>query len=167
MDGEAACVADIGHMIEQLKGVDELAANLAPAHELEPDKAAIATRQILVGSLSHRPHLDRRVDDLRDVLSAFQELDHCLSIGAVPRHPKRKRLHALQELEGIEGRHRRAEVSQQDDACAYRVCDRAQPLHCVAPDRAVVTRIRGVEERLAFGIGFPVEIAAVNQDPAD
>ena len=66
MDGEAACVADIGHMIEQLKGVDELAASLAPAHELEPDKAAIATRQILVGSLSLRPRLNRRVDDLRD-----------------------------------------------------------------------------------------------------
>ncbi len=94
------------------------AASLAPAHELEPDEAAIATRQILVGSFSLRPRLVGRVDDLATSFRPFRKLDHCLSIGAVPRHPKRKRLHALQELEGIEGRHRRTEVSQQDDARA-------------------------------------------------
>ena len=50
MDREAARVADIGDMIEELQPVDETPARLAPARQLEADKAAIPAAQIFVGA---------------------------------------------------------------------------------------------------------------------
>jgi hypothetical protein len=49
VDCEAARVADIGDMVEQLQRVDELASRLAPALDLESDQRAIAALEIGVG----------------------------------------------------------------------------------------------------------------------
>src|SRR5690606_18565089 len=46
MDGEAAHVADIGDMIEQLQAVDELATRFSAAFQLEAEQAAEAALEI-------------------------------------------------------------------------------------------------------------------------
>ena len=50
MDGEAARIADIGDVVEQLERIDEAPPGLVPALELEPDQAAEAAVQIAFGA---------------------------------------------------------------------------------------------------------------------
>ena len=47
MDGEAARIADIGDVVEQLQRVDEAPPGFAAAGQLEADQAAIAAGRYL------------------------------------------------------------------------------------------------------------------------
>ena len=82
-------------------------------------------------------------------------------------HAQRQRLDALKEQEGVERRHRRAEVAQQRHARLDDVGDRPERLDRLDPDRAVIAGVRRVQRRLALGMRFPVEIAAIDDDAAD
>ena len=46
MDRQAARVADVGDVVEQLQRIDESAAGIGAAGQLEPDQAALAVRQV-------------------------------------------------------------------------------------------------------------------------
>src|SRR5690606_41790410 len=65
MDGEAAHVADIGDMIEQLQAVDELATRFGAAFQLEAEQAAEAALEI---GLRPSPLLAVRQARIADVL---------------------------------------------------------------------------------------------------
>src|SRR3984957_5192117 len=54
MNGEAARVADIGDVIEELQAVDETPPRFASFGEFETDKAAELAVQIFVGALARR-----------------------------------------------------------------------------------------------------------------
>ena len=43
MDGKAARIADVGHMVEQLQRIDEPPPGFAPTGQFEPDHAAEPT----------------------------------------------------------------------------------------------------------------------------
>ena len=88
-------------------------------------------------------------------------------VAAVLAHPQRQRLQPLDELEGVEGAHARADVAQQHDAGADDVGDRPQRLHRLGPHRAVIAGIGLVQRGEALGVRRPVEVAAVDDDAAD
>ena len=69
MDREAARVADIGDVIEELQRVDEAPPRLAPARELEADEAAVAALEIFLRALGRDPGLLRGMDHLDDLLA--------------------------------------------------------------------------------------------------
>ena len=73
----------------------------------------------------------------------------------------------LDEHEGVERRHRGADVAQQRHARLEDVGDRPERLDRLRPHRAVIARVRRVEHREAVGVLLPVEIAAVDDDAAD
>jgi len=50
VDGEAAGIADVRDVVQQLEVVDEGAAGLAAAFKFEAKQATVAAREILVGA---------------------------------------------------------------------------------------------------------------------
>ena len=48
MDGERACVADVGDVVEELQRVDEFAPRLLAALDLEADQAALPAAKIFL-----------------------------------------------------------------------------------------------------------------------
>ncbi len=72
-------------------------------------------------------------------------------------HAQRQGLDALQEEEGVERRHGRAEIAQQRHARLDDVGDRPERLDRLAPDRAVIAGVGRVQQRLALGCCLPVE----------
>ena len=88
-------------------------------------------------------------------------------VAAVLAHPERQRLQPLDELEGVEGAHGRADVAQQDDPRPDDVGDGPQRLHRLGPHRTVVAGIGLVQRGEALGVRGPVEVAAVDDDAAD
>src|SRR4029453_18879894 len=63
MDGEAARIADVGDVVEQLQRIDELAAGLLAALQLEADETAEAALQVGLGAASELAGLLARMDD--------------------------------------------------------------------------------------------------------
>ena len=107
------------------------------------------------------------MDDPLDLLARAQEIDHRLRILAVLVHAQCQRLQALDDQERVERRQRRADVAQQRHPRLDRVGDRTDRLDRFRPDRAVVARIGRVERRLPVRMRGPIEIAAVDDQPAD
>ena len=58
-------------------------------------------------------------------------------------------------------------IAKKRDASLDDVGDRAKRLHRFGPHRAVIARVRRVQRRLPLGMRGPVEIAAIDQKPAD
>ncbi len=98
---------------------------------------------------------------------AAQEFRHALSRAVVLAHAQRQRLQALDELEGIEGRHRGTDVPQQHDPGAQQKGDGAQRLCRLQPDRTVIGGIGFAQQREARGMVLPREIAAVDDGATD
>ena len=107
------------------------------------------------------------MDDAGHVLAAGQEVGDRQALRLCSRMRSAQRLDALHEQEGVERRHRRAEVAQQGDAHLQDVGDRAERLDRLGPDRAVIGGVGRVQRRLARRVRLPVEIAAVDDDAAD
>src|SRR3546814_7621139 len=124
MDGQAARVAEVGDVVEQLQRIDEAAARGGAAGQLEADQAAEAALQIGVGAAPALAVLQRREDHLDDVAVPFEELGHGHGIAAMLANAQRQRLQPLQEQEGVEGAERVAEVALQRDARLEDVGDR-------------------------------------------
>ena len=66
MDGKRACIADIRDMIEELQRIDEFAASLDPALELEANQRAVTAFEICVCATAELAALRTREDDVRD-----------------------------------------------------------------------------------------------------
>src|SRR5262245_15903244 len=113
MDGKRPRVTDIGDVVEQLQRVDEACAGLAARLELEADETTVTAPEIGVGATALLCILVQAgVDDARDLGMALQMERDLRRVAAVFAHPERQRLQPLDELEGIEGAHGRADVAQ-------------------------------------------------------
>ena len=167
MDGEAARVADIGDMEQQLQRVDKRPPGLLAALELEAHQRAIATVQIGVGPASLLPVHQARIDRLRDLGVAVQVVGYRGGVAVMPFHAQRQRFQPLQRQEGVHRRGRRAEVAQQGGPGLDDVGDGPERLDRLGPHGAVIARVRFVEVWLALRECLPVEIAAVDQHAAD
>src|SRR5579883_3506726 len=66
VDREAADIADIGDVVEELQRIDEGTPRREPTLQLETDEPAIATLQILVRAPPRFALLVGRMDDARD-----------------------------------------------------------------------------------------------------
>src|SRR5690606_19761633 len=97
MDREAPRVADVREVAEELEPLDELAARLEPALDAEHDHRAAHPGEVLLVQRIGRVRLEPRIADPLDLRMVLQVLGHLLRVLAVPLHPKRQRLDALQE----------------------------------------------------------------------
>jgi hypothetical protein len=116
MDREAAGVADVGDVIEQLQRVDEAPAGVAAGRELEADQPAEAALEIALGALAVDAGLHRRMDHPHHLGPAAQEVGDLLRVLHMAGDAQRQRLQPLDGQERIERRQRRADVAQQRDA---------------------------------------------------
>src|ERR1700722_6772451 len=74
MNGERACVADVGDMVEKFERVDELTPRLYAALEFEADQAAVTALKIHVSASAGLACLQAGKDDVRDVAALFEEV---------------------------------------------------------------------------------------------
>src|SRR5690242_11736729 len=110
MNGEAPRIADVGDVVVKLQRIDELAARLLAARQLEANQAAVLAFEVSVGALAMNALLLRRVNDPLDFLSRAQEIDDGLRILAVLVHAQCQRLQPLDNQERIKRRQRRADI---------------------------------------------------------
>src|SRR5438270_12491632 len=96
-----------------------------------------------------------------------KEVRHLEGLLVVLTNAQRQSFETLDELESILWRDRRAKIPQQLDAGPQDIGDRAERLRGLRPDRAVVGLVGLVQQPEALGMRSPVEIAAVNDRPAD
>ena len=82
-------------------------------------------------------------------------------------HAQGQGLQPLDEQEGVERAHGRAEIAQERDPRLDDVGDGSERLHRLGPDRAVIAGVGRVQHREAVGMLFPVEIAAIDDHAAD
>ena len=112
VDREAAHVADVGEVAEQLEAVDEVPARLDAALELEREDRALAR---WAGTSSARvvplARLQARVRDPLDLVARLEPLRDRERVLRVPLHAQAQRLQALEEQERVERRDRGAEVA--------------------------------------------------------
>ena len=127
---------------KHLQSIDEAAAGLDAALELEADETAIAAFEIGVGPALHLTGHLVWVDDPRHFGMLGEEFRNGRRVGAMGSHAQRQGLQPLDEQEGVERAHWRAEITQQGHAHFEDIRDRAQGLGRLCPDRAVIARIR-------------------------
>ncbi len=139
----------------------------SPPASSNPTSAPQPALEVGVGAPARLARLLARVDDLGHLLLPGEPVGHLLRVLAMLAHAQRQRLQPLDEHEGVERRHRRADVAQQRDARLDDVGDRAQRLHRLGPHRAVIAGVGLVQHREAVGVLLPVEIAAIDDDAAD
>jgi hypothetical protein len=107
------------------------------------------------------------MNDADDFESLEQEVGYGLCIFGMLPDAQRQRLRILQDQKRIERRQRRADIAQQGDARPGGISDRPQWLHRFGPNRTKIGRIRGIDRGLALQMRGPIEIATVDQEPAD
>src|SRR5215469_15587455 len=168
MDGQRACIANIGRVIEEPECVDESHARIAAVLELEAHDTPKAAFQILVCALALlRIGLQAWIDDTHYFAVLLKMERNCPSITAVFAHPERKRLQALDELKGVEGTHAHAHIPQKHNSRANEISDWSQRLHGLRPYHAMIAGIRLVERGEPLFVCRPVEIAAVDNHTAN
>ena len=143
VDREAAHVADVGEVAEQLEAVDEVLAGLEAALDAERDDRALA---VAAGTSAPRSchGLDSRpgyVDPL-DLVARLEPLRDRERVLRVALHAQAQRLETLEEQERVERRDRGADVAQVLQARLEDVLRRA-----AAPRAAARTRGRGSSGR--------------------
>jgi dTDP-4-amino-4,6-dideoxygalactose transaminase len=90
-------------------------ARLAALLQLEADDAAEAGEIFIGAPALLGVVVQARVDHARDVAMVLQMERDRSGVAAMLAHPQRQRLQALDELEGVERAHARADVAQEDD----------------------------------------------------
>ena len=124
-------------------------------------------RQIFRGTLRTDARLVSRMNDAGHILAVGQVIGDGQGVAAVLPHPQRQGFDALDERVCVERRHWRAKVAQQRDPHLQYIGDRTNRLGGLGPDGAVVGRVGCVQRRLTARVGFPVEVAAIDDDAAD
>src|SRR6476469_5806317 len=102
MDRKASRIANVGHVVVQLQGIDELPSRFLSTGQLEADEPAILAPQIAVCPFAMNALLLRRVNNALHLLAGAQELHDRLRVFAVLSHAQGKSLEALYCEEGIE-----------------------------------------------------------------
>ncbi len=162
MDRQTARIADVGHVVEQLQAVDEPAPRLATARKLEAHEPAEAAFEILLRALAMSAGLQAGMDHPHHLWPLGQPLGNRGSILRMACNAKWKRFEPLEREERIEGRECRAQIPQQRHASLEDVGDGTERLRGLAPDRAVIAPVRGIESRLTLGMRGPIEVAAID-----
>src|SRR3546814_8333445 len=126
MDRQAARIAQVGDVIEELQRVDEAAPCRYAASQLEADQLAVAARQIGVGAAPAFALLQRREDHLDDIGMLLEERRHGLCVAAVLADAQGQRLQPPDEQEGVERTEGVAEVALQGHPRLQDVGDRAE-----------------------------------------
>src|SRR5215467_520239 len=102
LDRKASRIADVGDVVVQLQGIDELPPRVLSTGQLEADKPAILAAKIAVCPFAMNALLLRRVNNALHFLAGAQELHDRLRVFAVLSHAQGKGLEALYCKEGIE-----------------------------------------------------------------
>ena len=117
MDDQAARVADIGEMAEQLDVADERDAGIVAALQPEGEHRAGALRAIALGERMEFVAGQPRIIHPGDlVVGRDSQVGDRERIVAMALHAQRQRLDAGQDEEGVERRDRRAEIAQAQHA---------------------------------------------------
>src|SRR5215471_21184567 len=101
MDGEAARIADIGDVVEELEGVDEAPSGFLAARELEAQEPAQATLHVSLGPALLLAGPKARMDDAGDPGLLLQPVDHGPGVARMLADAQREGLQPLQEEEGV------------------------------------------------------------------
>src|SRR4051812_17876872 len=112
VDYEALGVAEVGEVGEDLDGVDQLRAGVAPSLDAEGDDGALAIGKVLVGELLIRAAGEAGVFHPGDGGVFLEPLGDRERVAAVLLHAELQRFDALDEKEGVEGADARAKVAQ-------------------------------------------------------
>lgn len=115
VDDQAANIADVDELTEQLGAIDERAARSHATLQIEGHDRPRAARQILLRCGMEGARRQTRVVDLLDLVPGLQPFGERLRIRDVAFQPQRQGLDALQDQEGVEWGDRAAGVSKQLD----------------------------------------------------
>ena len=163
MDDEALHVGHVGQQGEDLQRVDELPGCLLPALYLEGEDAGSALGEVLLVEHMVGMRREGRMVHLRDERVLREVLHHLQRVLRVSLDAEGQRLDALQENPGIEGRDGSPCVAQNDGTDAgHEGCCSGH----VGKHGSVVRGIGLGNGRVAVGVGFPVELAAIDDDSA-
>ena len=155
-------------MVVHLERVDEAPSSLRTILQFEADQPAMPTHQIGVRAASlHGVGMHAGIDDPRHLGPTREMARHGLGIAAMLAHAQRQGLEALDELEGVERAHRGTQVAQQGDAGFEDVGDGPEGLGRFRPYGAVIAGVGLIEEREAFRMPPPIEVAAIDDEAAD
>ena len=102
VDGQGAGIAEIGDVVDHLEAVDEGAAGVGAALQLEADEAAGAVGEVLGCALGGEPVVVGRVDDPGDLGMAGEVVGDRAGVAAVFAHAQWEGLEALQREERVE-----------------------------------------------------------------
>src|SRR4030095_10815015 len=111
MDHERFRVADVGKMRKDSQCLDELAALRARSREVEAYDGAAACGQQLLRQLVIRMIGKLWVSNACHQFVGSEKGDDLARVLDMPRHAQWKRFDPLQDLEGRERRHARAEIA--------------------------------------------------------
>ena len=166
MNGEAAGVADVGQVGEQLKLVDKLLTGLGATFDAEDDHGAAFAAEVLLVEGVHWIGLEAGEADPLNGVVRLKVCGDGVGVLAVALHAEGQGLDALEELPGIIGCDAGAEVAEGAGAHAQDVSEGREGLgEIMAPAEAVVAFVGFVVEgEVAV---FPVEGAGVDDDAAD
>ena len=167
VDREAAHVADVREVAEQLEAVDEVPARVDAALQLERDDRALA---VAAGTSRARvvplARLQARVRDPLDLVARLEPLRDRERVLRVPLHAQAQRLQALEEQERVERRDRGADVALVLQAALRMYSRGPQLVGQLREHEAVVARV-GLGEAGEAAARRVVERAAVDDDAAD
>ena len=157
-------IADVDKPLEDLQRVIELHASLKAALDAECQQrrgtpAGVFLRQLIIGRI-----FQTRIAHPLDAAVPLQMPRHGQRVVGMPLHAQRKRLHSLQNQEGVEGAERRARVAQRHRARPTDI-RRGTQRFCI--DDAVVARLWLGELIELVAMRSPVEDAAIDQDAGD
>ena len=163
MDHQAARVADVGQMREQLEAIDEFPACIVTALDAEREHRARTLGRVFLRRRVILAGRQRRVVDPGDQFMFFQMASHGEAVRQMHVHAHCQRLDALQEEKRIEGADARAEIAQAFHARANNERDGAE--HFVEVHSMISGR--GLGELRESAAGLPIEPAGVHDDSAD
>ena len=163
MDDQAAHIAEIGEVREELHLRDDRRAGFGTALDAEGHQRPGTLRAVLLRTLVVAVAGQPGIAHPRHLVVAGEELGNGLGVVRMPLHAERQRLAAGEDEERVERRDRRAEVAQAEHAAGDGEGEIAEGL---AEHHVVVFRPRCGEHRIAVR-RHPVELAAVDDDAAD
>ncbi len=168
MDHQGLRVADVRHVRQQLDRIDELPAGLQPALDAEADQPSVPFLQVFrrngmagivrQSRIRHPVHQRMFLEPAGDFKGIFR----------MALLPQRQRLQPQQELVGVEGTERRADVAQQGHPHLQDKGHVPEPGHIserIPEHQPVIARI-GLGELREFPV-IPLEPARVHDHPAD
>ena len=160
---QAAAVADVGQVAEDLERFNEGLALRAAAAKVKAEDRAGATRQQLLRQRVAGVAGQHRVADARHQRVRGQKLDHFFGVAHVAGHAQRQGFDALQDEPGGVRAHAGAEVAQ-----AFAAGAQQEGAHRAffAEDHVVKAGV-GLGELGKLARGIPIKRAAIDHQPAD